>query len=223
MSLADQISKDRGQPATVRIGTVTSLLPLIVTTQGTPFADVGVIDGYVPVVGDVVAMLGQSAVSADGSSWLVLGRIVSGALATLGARTVSSGVDVNTVSTTSAVYVALTGAIPDVAAAFYAPSSGRVRVDWRAQLFADAGTTGKASFVLLTGLALGTGTVVSASADSKAIQTFGNTSSPEFGSFTLVTGLTPGAPYNVYMQQRRSGGAGNTFFANREIMVTPVP
>ncbi len=73
MTFADTISKDRGQPSTVRIGTVTSLNPLIVSVQGTPFTDVGAIGQL--AVGDVVALLGQSAVSADGSSWLALGNI----------------------------------------------------------------------------------------------------------------------------------------------------
>lgn len=78
MSLADQISKDRGQPSTVRIGTVTSVNPLIVSVQGALFTDVGSI-GQV-AIGDVVALLGQSAVSADGSSWLVLGQVTPAAL-----------------------------------------------------------------------------------------------------------------------------------------------
>lgn len=81
MSLADRISKDRGQPATVRIGVVTSVLPLEVTVQATPFTHVGVINSYIPQLNDVVALLGQSAVSADGSSWLVLGRVADGDLA----------------------------------------------------------------------------------------------------------------------------------------------
>lgn len=74
MSFADQISKNRGQPATVRIGTVTSVLPLVVSVQGTEFTNVGSVGDL--AVGDVVALLGQSAVSADGSSWLALGNIV---------------------------------------------------------------------------------------------------------------------------------------------------
>lgn len=78
MSFADQISKDRGQPATVRIGTVVSVNPLIVSVQGSLFTDVGSI-GQV-AVGDVVALLGQSAVSADGSSWLALGQITPASL-----------------------------------------------------------------------------------------------------------------------------------------------
>ena len=75
VSFADQISKDRGQPATVRIGVITNLLPLEVTVQATPYRNVGVLNSYLPVLDDVVAVLGQSAISADGSSWLVLGHV----------------------------------------------------------------------------------------------------------------------------------------------------
>jgi hypothetical protein len=74
MSFADQISKNRGQPATVRIGVVTSISPLEVTVQATVYRNVGVLNSYLPQLYDVVALIGQSAVSADGSSWLVLGR-----------------------------------------------------------------------------------------------------------------------------------------------------
>lgn len=77
MTLADQISKNRGQPATVRIGTVITTVPLIVDVQGTFVERAGVLNSYFPVIGDVVALLGQSAVSADGSSWLVLGQVDS--------------------------------------------------------------------------------------------------------------------------------------------------
>lgn len=76
MSLANVISKDRGQPATVRIGIVTAINPLVVTVQSTPLTNVGSLEGSPLAVGDTVALLGQSAVSADGSSWLALGHVV---------------------------------------------------------------------------------------------------------------------------------------------------
>lgn len=97
MSLANQIIKDRGQPSTVRIGTVTQVSPLEVTVQATPYRNVGILGDYSPFLGDIVALLGQSAVSADGSSWLTLGKVQSGDLPTThlgaigrGLRTTSS-------------------------------------------------------------------------------------------------------------------------------------
>lgn len=81
VSLPEQISKDRGQPATVRVGTVGHVEPLVVHVQGTDFVDVGVLANFVPVIGQSVVLLGQSAVSADGSSWLALGAATSAATA----------------------------------------------------------------------------------------------------------------------------------------------
>lgn len=106
MSFADTISKERGQPATVRIGTVVSVLPLVVSVQGTPFTDVGSVGEL--VVGDVVALIGQSAVSADGSSWLALGNIVNSALT---GSPVAAGVQVMATPQTNgtAVYASITG------------------------------------------------------------------------------------------------------------------
>lgn len=220
MSLADQISKDRGQPATVRIGVVTSTLPLIVSVQGTPFEDVGVLDGYIPIVGHVVALLGQSAVSADGSSWLALGHLVAGTSGVLAAVTVASGVDTTNVITTSATYVPLSGLF-NVGTAFTAPASGRVMVNLRAVMLEDASTIGKTSFQIRVGSTVGAGTIFLAPADTMAISSFSNVSSPEFGSQFLVSGLTPGVVYNAEMQHRRSAGAGNTITGNRQLTVIP--
>lgn len=91
MSFAAQISKERGQPATVRIGIVTEVLPLLINVQGTTMIGVGKLDSYAPMVGDYVALLGQSAVSADGSSWLALGRASASDVATSGATVIARG------------------------------------------------------------------------------------------------------------------------------------
>lgn len=78
--LVQQIQASPSQPATVRIGTVTSTDPLTVSVQGTVFVGVGKLASYfMPAVGDVVALVGQSALTSDAASWLVLGRIDPGA------------------------------------------------------------------------------------------------------------------------------------------------
>lgn len=67
-----------GQPSSVRMGTITSVSPLILTVQGAPYSSdaVGVLGWYVPAVGDVVAVLGQSvATGSDPQSWLILGLV----------------------------------------------------------------------------------------------------------------------------------------------------
>ena len=76
--LADAVHDVVGQPSSVRIGVVDSIEPPVVSAQGVPFEEVGFIDGYVPVVGDTVALLGQSSeAGSDPASWLVLGKVVA--------------------------------------------------------------------------------------------------------------------------------------------------
>lgn len=76
-NLADVIQTAAGQPSSVRIGKVSSLSPLTVNVQGAQFTNCGVLSSYTPVVGHVVALLGQSTASGtDPTSWLVLGRVI---------------------------------------------------------------------------------------------------------------------------------------------------
>lgn len=78
--LASAVRGAVGQPASVRIGIVDSLAPLVISAQGAPFDDVGLLGSYVPQVGDTVAMLGQSTeVGSDPASWLALGNVESSA------------------------------------------------------------------------------------------------------------------------------------------------
>jgi len=76
VSLVDAVNVAAGQPATVRVGVVTSVSPLRVDVQGTLFEGMGRI-GTLPSLGDVVLMLGQSVrgSGSSGSSWVVLGTI----------------------------------------------------------------------------------------------------------------------------------------------------
>lgn len=86
------------------MGVVTSTSPLIVAVQGTNFDpdSIGLADTYVPTIGDSVALLGQSAISSDGSSWLAIGGARAGAagrsgvLIKYGNRTTSSGTTTTT-------------------------------------------------------------------------------------------------------------------------------
>lgn len=79
MSLADEIFNASGQPATVRVGTVTSTSPFQVTVQGTVITRLGLLNvAPAPGLGAVVLLLGQSVKGAhsSGSSWIVIGEIV---------------------------------------------------------------------------------------------------------------------------------------------------
>lgn len=75
-TLTQQIASAPGQPSSVRIGTIASVNPTIVSIQGALFTDIGTVAAYYPQVGDVVAVLGQSNASgSDPTSWLVLGGL----------------------------------------------------------------------------------------------------------------------------------------------------
>lgn len=77
-SITQQIAAAPGQPSSVRIGIVLETNPAVISVQGQEFTDVGFLDSYVPTVGDVVALLGQSSqAGTDPTSWLCLGEIVS--------------------------------------------------------------------------------------------------------------------------------------------------
>lgn len=72
--LAQAVQGAVGQPASVRVGTVDSINPLVISAQGVPFEDVGVLESYSPQVGDTVPLLGQcSETGSDPASWLALG------------------------------------------------------------------------------------------------------------------------------------------------------
>lgn len=75
-SLPSQITQAAGAPATIRVGTISSTSPLVLTIQGASFsgASVGVLGSYVPQLGDTVQVAGQSkAQGSDPSSWVILG------------------------------------------------------------------------------------------------------------------------------------------------------
>lgn len=78
MSLPGAVFDAAGQPATIRVGVVTSTSPLLVNVQGTVFNNLGRI-GSLPALGDVVLLLGQSVrgSGSSGSSWVVLGKIIA--------------------------------------------------------------------------------------------------------------------------------------------------
>lgn len=78
MTLPANIVSAVGQPASIRIGTVSSTSPLRVDVQGTEYRQLGYI-GTLPSLGDVVALIGQStSISSDPTSWLVLGKVNPG-------------------------------------------------------------------------------------------------------------------------------------------------
>lgn len=76
--LPAQIRANPGSPASVRIGVVVSLSPLVVDVQGALFTNLGRLTSYTPAVGHVVVVLGQSSSSSvDPTSWVVIGNVVA--------------------------------------------------------------------------------------------------------------------------------------------------
>jgi hypothetical protein len=79
VSFSQEIINSGGQPATVRVGVVTSTSPFEVTVQGTVFTELGLLNvASAPALGATVLLLGQSVKGAksSGSSWICLGQII---------------------------------------------------------------------------------------------------------------------------------------------------
>lgn len=79
MNLTDEIFDSSGQPATIRIGVVTSTSPFEVTVQGAPFTELGLLNvAPPPALNAVVILVGQSVrgSKSSGSSWIVLGEVI---------------------------------------------------------------------------------------------------------------------------------------------------
>lgn len=73
-TLGEAVAGAVGQPASVRVGVVDSVSPLVISANGTPFEDVGVLNNVPMQVGNPVVLLGQSSVAgSDPASWLALG------------------------------------------------------------------------------------------------------------------------------------------------------
>lgn len=215
--LAEAVHGAVGQPASVRIGTVDSTSPLVVSAQGVAFDDVGILDGYVPQVSDAVALLGQSSeAGSDPASWLALGALTSGSTSPSVARRAFVATQE---STTSVTYVNL-ATICGID--FVAPASGRVMLHYRSLL-----TCAGASFTfsapqVAEGSTVGSGTVFLAASDDRAMfQPFGSTLS--LAASTLVEGLTPFATYNAVLMVRSSVGGVSVIASRREIDVVPAP
>jgi hypothetical protein len=113
---------------------------------------------------------------------------------------------------TSTVYTIAGGTV--VGETIVVPNSGRIRVDWSAQM----SNTG-ANFILVApqlnnGNVVGAGAVLAAANDFVSIEHNGTTSD-NHGSFTYYTGLTPGTSVNAFLMHRTGGGTAT--YARRQI------
>jgi hypothetical protein len=103
--------------------------------------------------------------------------------------------------------------------AFIAPPSGKVLVTWRAQLINSGVNFSAASFEVRTGSTVGSGTVHTASDDTRSINS-ASTAGEGSGAAEYVGGLVPGATYNVFLTHRVTAGTLTTL--RRSIGAVPL-
>lgn len=113
---------------------------------------------------------------------------------------------------------------------FTAPTSGAVRVDWRARFQSNSNNTRAAvSVQVRTGGTIGAGTIVSDADDDSALETTqsataGTTAAEtrtQAGTWRRVSGLTAGTVYNAVVVHKMLS-AGNATIFSRSIMVSPL-
>jgi hypothetical protein len=132
----------------------------------------------------------------------------------------------NVGTTTSTSYTAtLSGSgAATCAVVFIAPSSGRVEIANTMQLWTTVSGNAYCTVEVRTGDKIGSGTVVLSASDNNAL--VATTTNPfRGGVITVVTGLTPGAAYNVrqvFRTSTSSGGNEGTYY-RKHLKVEPLP
>jgi len=121
-------------------------------------------------------------------------------------------------TTASAVFVLLA---VTCGVAFIAPPSGQVSIDYSAfQVHSAAAGFSITSPEVREGTTVGAGTVVFAANDDECLQVTG-TLSIRAGAMLRLSGLTPGADYNVSLWTRTSGATAS--IRRRRVTITPTP
>ena len=111
------------------------------------------------------------------------------------------------------------GTYADCGVSFVAPTTGRVMLHYAGELSNNNGLSRtQVAPVVRTGGTVGSGTVVLAASQDEAVQVFGTTPH-RTGVSTLVSGLTPGDPYNVRLEHRVDGNQGTAL--RRRVTVVP--
>ncbi len=104
---------------------------------------------------------------------------------------------------------------------FVAPTSGTVLVMLRAQIQNSGVNYSAAGYEVREGSTVGSGTVFLSSSDERAIST-ASTAGEGQGMTEYVSGLTPGATYNVFITHRTTNGASTLTTLRRAISVVPL-
>jgi hypothetical protein len=124
---------------------------------------------------------------------------------------------VGSITSTSYTGTMASGAAPP-GIDFVAPPSGKVTIEYTTAGFNSGANDNKTAVRVGTGATVGSGTQVYAASDSDMILYTG-AATYRIGTFTEVTGLTPGSIYNVQMQHKVSAGTGSFLF--RFVKVIP--
>jgi hypothetical protein len=107
--------------------------------------------------------------------------------------------------------------------AFVAPTSGRVMVPFYAYFESNGAQQAYVSVALREGGVVGSGTLVDAATDTRALVAATAGEDKASGSYRYFSGLTPGATYNVRVEHRVDSGGGTGDIFNRTVMVVPLP
>lgn len=122
-------------------------------------------------------------------------------------------------TTTSTSYTTTLSPAQICGAAFTAPPSGKVSIEWGSGVQnGTAPNLGVCSFAIRAGAVVGSGASFQASDDGRAVtsQAF-----VRAGAQSTVTGLTAGTVYNVALEHRVAS-AGTGTFSNRTVTVVPL-
>jgi hypothetical protein len=175
----------------------------------------------VPVLGSARFVSGQAVqVLSYRGSLLILG----GSGKPSGQPAAATGGSTDTGTTTSGTFVtSLSAGTATAGVAFIAPPSGRVLVLCKSAASNNtAGDYSVMDFQVRQGATINSGTVVRATNENTA-GVFQSSTANNQGTIVasdLVTGLTPGAAYNVTMAFRQGNG-GTASFNRRQAIVTP--
>lgn len=107
--------------------------------------------------------------------------------------------------------------------AFVAPTSGRVQVPFYAYFEANGAQEVYISVALRAGGVVGSGSVVDAATDTRALVAQSAADDRSAGAYRYFSGLTPGDTYNVRVEHRVDSGGGTGDIFNRTVMVIPLP
>jgi hypothetical protein len=127
-------------------------------------------------------------------------------------------------TTTSTAYTAALTGLAVTGVGFIAPPSGIVAVLCKAVVNNNtAGSYSIIDFEIRQGAVVGAGTIVRGATDNTAGVHQSTTVNGQ-GTVTssdLITGLTPGAGYNIQMMHKLAGGGSTASFNRRQVMVLP--